>query len=546
VRFRGLPVSPLLGARALGAIAEAGVLKPVLRPDKLARMAASLRFGMGAAAGVSAAAVRDPHAVAVFDERGALTFGELDRRAGAIAAALHAEHGVGPDKPLAVMCRNHGGFVEAMTAASRLGADLLLLNTELPAPQLAQVFEREGRGVAVFDDEFTARFEEAGFRGARVIAWHDDGGDGATGGDATLDSLAASGAKPPRGFAPTRRPKVVILTSGTTGVPKGAPRQPSAGAVVGPIITLIQSMRLHTGEPMLVGPPVFHGFGLAFLGVSLFLRCPAVLARRFDPEETLAAIEQHEAASLVAVPVMLQRILELPDDVRRRYDTSSLRAVCSAGAPLSADLATAFMDEFGDVVFNLYGSTETGFAGLASPADLRAAPGTVGRAPHGVTVKILDDDRREVPAGTTGHVFIGGGMLFEGYSGGGSKEVFDGLMNSGDLGHVDSEGRLFIDGREDDMIVSGGENVFPLEVADVLARHEAVADVAVFGVEDEKFGQRLRAYVVKAGGSDPSEDELKDHVKTNLERYKVPRDVVFVEAIPRNPTGKILRRELPD
>jgi fatty-acyl-CoA synthase len=537
--------------RALGAIAETGVLAPV-RPDKLARMAASLRFGLGAAAGVSAAAARNPRATAVIDERGALTFGELDRRAAAIAAALHAEHGVGPDTPLAVMCRNHRGFLEAMTAASRLGADLLLLNTELPASQLAQVFEREGRGVAVFDEEFAPRFDEAGFGGARVLAWQDDADTGgATGaGDGvsatTLDALAASGAKPPRTFAPTRSPRVVILTSGTTGVPKGAPRHASAGAAVGPMVTLIQNMRLRAGEPMLIGPPVFHGFGLAFLGVSLFLRCPAVLARRFEPEQVLAAIEEHRIASLVAVPVMLQRILELPDDVRGRYDTTSLRAVCSAGAPLSADLAAAFMDEFGDVVFNLYGSTETGFAGLAGPADLRAAPGTVGRAPHGVTVKILDDDRKEVAAGTTGHVFVGGGMLFKGYSGGGSKEVFDGLMNSGDLGHVDSEGRLFIDGREDDMIVSGGENVFPLEVADVLARHDAVADVAVFGVDDEKFGQRLRAYVVSAQGSDPSEDDLKDHVKAHLERYKVPREVVFVDEIPRNPTGKILRRELPD
>jgi fatty-acyl-CoA synthase len=540
MKVPGLPVSPELGARGLRAIAAAGVLAPV-RPDRLARMAASLRFGLGAATGVAAAAVRNPGAVAVIDERGQITYGELDRRAAAIAGALHADHGVGPDKPLAVMCRNHRGFLEAMTAASRLGADLLLLNTELPAPQLAQVFDREGRGVAVLDEEFAPRFDEAGFTGARVLAWHDGEPAGPT-----LDALAASGAKPPRVFAPTRSPKVVILTSGTTGVPKGAPRQASAGAVVGPLVTLMQNMRLRSGEPMLIGPPLFHGFGLAFLGLAVFLRCPVVVARRSDPEWMLAAIGEHRVTSLVAVPVMLQRILELPDEVRERYDTSSLRAVCSAGAPLSADLAAAFMDEFGDVVFNLYGSTETGFAGLAGPQDLRATPGTVGRAPYGVTVKILDDQRAEVPAGTTSHVFVGGGMLFKGYSGGGGKEMFEGLMNTGDLGHVDSEGRLFIDGREDDMIVSGGENVFPLEVADVLARHEAVADVAVFGVEDEKFGQRLRAYVVSAEGSDPSEDDLKDHVKANLERYKVPRDVVFVDAIPRNPTGKILRRELPD
>jgi fatty-acyl-CoA synthase len=204
------------------------------------------------------------------------------------------------------------------------------------------------------------------------------------------------------------------------------------------------------------------------------------------------------------------------------------------------------MDAFGEVLFNLYGTTETGFAAIAGPEDLRAAPGTVGRPPRGTTLRILDDEREEIGPGEVGHVFMGGELVFEGYSGGGGKEVVEGMMNTGDLGHLDHDGRLFIDGREDEMIVSGGENVFPQEVADALAAHDDVADVAVFGVDDKQFGQRLRAYVVAAEGSEPGEDELVAHLRDRVARFKLPREFVFVDEIPRNPTGKVLRRRLEE
>jgi fatty-acyl-CoA synthase len=296
---------------------------------------------------------------------------------------------------------------------------------------------------------------------------------------------------------------------------------------------------------MLVAPPFFHGFGLAYLSLGLMLGSTLVMRRRFDPEATLAAIAEHRVSTLVVVPVMMQRILALPEPVRAAYDTSSLRTVASAGSALPPAVSSGFMDAFGEVVYNLYGSTETGFGGVAGPGDLRESPGTVGKPPYGTRLAILGEDRRELPAGEVGHVFLGGPLVFEGYSGDeDDKEMVDGLMNTGDLGHLDSSGRLHIDGREDDMIVSGGENVFPQEVADVLGRHEGVGDVAVLGVEDEEFGQRLRAYVVPAPGAEPSEEELQAHVKEHLARYQVPREVVFVDDVPRNPTGKVLKAEL--
>jgi fatty-acyl-CoA synthase len=378
-----------------------------------------------------------------------------------------------------------------------------------------------------------------------VLAWHDDAPAGAS----TLDTLAAAAASTPP--TPPSPGRLVILSSGTTGAPKGAPREPSASAALGPLTTILEQIKPRGGDPILIGPPVFHGFGLAFLGVALFVGAPVVLRRRFDPAWALEAVERHRVTHLVGVPVMLQRMLALGGrgSESERADTSSLRAAASAGAPLAPDVATAFMDAFGDVLFNLYGSTETGFASWAGPADLRAAPGTVGRPPRGTTLKVLGDDGRELEPGAVGRIFVGSRLVFDGYAGGGSREVANGLMSIGDVGHRDASGRLFVDGREDDMILSGGENVYPQEVEDALAGHPRLADAAVVGVADPDFGQRLRAFVVRRAhddGSEPiTEAELADYLRERLARYKLPREIVFLDAIPRNPTGKVLKRQLP-
>jgi acyl-CoA synthetase (AMP-forming)/AMP-acid ligase II/NAD(P)-dependent dehydrogenase (short-subunit alcohol dehydrogenase family) len=526
-----------LGRRAIGALREAGGLTPV-PPSRLPTAARALRMGLGPAALVTLGAARHPERAAIADERGEISYGELDRRAGAIAAGLRDEVGVGPGAPLAVMCRNHRGFVEAIAAGSLLGADLLLLGTDFPAPQLAKVLERERPAAVVHDEEFEPLFEGSRFGGERIAAWCDGESD-----RPSLDALAAGPVG--RLARPAERGRLVILTSGTTGVPKSAPRNPELSGALGPVATIFSNIPLRAGEPILVAPPAFHGFGLAFLSLGLMLGTTVVLRRRFEPEETLAAVERHGVNTLVAVPVMLERILRCPPEVRERYDTSSLRAVVSGASALSPSTSAGITETFGDVLYNLYGSTETGFAAIAGPADLRAAPGTVGRPPLGTTLKVLDAERNEAAPGEVGHVFIGGRLVFDGYSGDEApKETVGGLMNTGDLGHLDEEGRLLIDGREDDMIVSGGENVFPQEVGDVLGRHPAVADVALVGVDDEEFGQRLRAYIVAAPGSEPSEEELRSHVKQHLPRFQVPRDVVFVAEIPRTATGKVRARAL--
>jgi fatty-acyl-CoA synthase len=310
-------------------------------------------------------------------------------------------------------------------------------------------------------------------------------------------------------------------------------------------VTLLEAIPYRARETMVVAAPIFHSWGATNAMTGLLLGNTLVLSRTFDPEETLAQIAQHRAQVLAAVPVMLLRIMELPVGVRERYDTSSLRLVPVSGSALSGDLAVRFMDAFGDVLYNLYGSTEVGVVSIASPADMRAAPATAGVPPHGTELRLLDDDDHDVPRGETGRIFVRGPFLFEGYTDGNSKQIIDGFMHTGDTGHLDGAGRLFVDGRDDDMIVSGGENVYPGEVEHAIATHPDVVEAAVIGVPDPEFGQRLKAFVVARPGSSLDADAVRTHVKSTLARYKVPREVELVAELPHNPTGKVVKRDLP-
>ena len=255
-------------------------------------------------------------------------------------------------------------------------------------------------------------------------------------------------------------------------------------------------------------------------------------------------VDEFQADALVAVPVMLQRILELDEETSSKFRAANLKIVTLSGSALPGGLATAWMDRYGDNIYNFYGSTEVAMGSIATPEDLRADPSTAGRPPYGTSVRLVDESGIDVPQGETGRIFISNQMTFDGYTGGGDKESLDGFLSSGDVGHFDADGLLFIDGRDDEMIISGGENVYPAEVEDLIAGHEEVAEVAVAGVEDEKFGQALRAWVVLKQPDSLDETQVRTFVKDNLASYKAPRDVIFLPELPRNATGKILKRSL--
>jgi fatty-acyl-CoA synthase len=516
-------------------LTEAGIIRPI-RPDKLARLAAIFaRWGTSPASASAIAAMLYPDEDALIDERGKLSFSELHRRSNALGHAF-AERGLGPGKGIGIMCRNHRGFIEATLAAAKLGAGVLYLNTMFSGPQLSDVMKREGPEVLVYDEEFEELLGGVDRSIDRVVGWSEDGSD-----DPAVEELIAEGDESDLS-PPSEEARFVILTSGTTGTPKGAQRSSPGG--LGGAAALLGAIPYRSRERMMIAAPLFHSWGFTHLVLSLALSAPIVLRRRFSEEGTLEAVDKHRCEVLAVVPVMLQRIINLPDETLDKYDLSSLRITALSGSALPGELATQWMDRFGDNIYNLYGSTEVAYASIAGPEDLREAPGTAGRPPRGTIVRLYDENGKEVPEGETGRIFVGNDMAFEGYTGGGGKEEVDGLLSSGDVGHFDEDGRLFIDGRDDEMIVSGGENVFPREVEDLLSDHDAVAEAAVIGVEDEKFGQRLKAFVVLAGGKELSEEDVKAHVKKNLAGYKTPREVEFLDELPRNATGKVVKRKL--
>src|SRR3954452_22922484 len=524
-------------AHLVRTLAGAGIIRPT-RPDKIVRIGLALnRWGPPPAAGYTASAIGYPDETAIIDELGQLTFREVHERTNALAHAL-SDAGIVEGDGVAIMCRNHRGFIDATVACSKLGAHGLYLNTAFAGPQITDVVDREKPAAVIYDEEFEELIHDAAVRRKRFIAWHDGGTKPK---DPLLEDLIREGDTSDV-VPPEEKGRVVILTSGTTGTPKGASRkQPES---LDPAAALFSKIPLKAREHTMIAAPMFHSWGFAHFTLGLGLSSTLVLRRKFDPEGTLSACAQHQCTALAVVPVMLQRIMELPPDTIDKYDLNDLRVIAASGSALPGELAVKVMDRFGDVLYNLYGSTEVAWATIATPEDLRAAPGTAGRPPRGTVVKLLDEQGDEVPEGETGRIFVGNEMAFEGYTGGGSKESMGGLLSSGDVGHFDAGGRLFIDGRDDEMIVSGGENVFPREVEDLIAHHDAVDEVAVIGVDDEKFGQRLKAFVVLSDGKSLGEDEIKTLVKDNLAGYKVPREIEFMDELPRNATGKVLKREL--
>jgi fatty-acyl-CoA synthase len=515
-----------------------GLTTPV-RPDRVFGVVGALRHWGRTPAGMYAAnAARYPDGVAVIDERESVTFAEIDRRSSIVAAAL-AEQGVGAGDAVALLARNSSAFIVAMVAVSKLGADVLYANTGFAGPQLGDVLASENAAAIIADDEFSEIVDAHAGERPRLWAWTSDE-------DAPADGIAGLVAAHGDGEAPAlpspgREGRHVILTSGTTGRPKGASRgSPSAlaGAVSG--IALLDAIPYQAGGVTVLAAPAFHAWGWGNLTIAMLMHSTLVMTRRFDPATTLALVEEHRADTLAAVPVMCQRML----DVEASPDTSSLRIVALSGSALAPTLATRFMDRFGDVLYSLYGSTEIAYVSVAGPTDLRAAPTTAGHVLRGVSVRIVDDHNNDVAPGEVGRIFAGSGMSFEGYTSGEDKARLGNLASIGDLGRIGADGRLYVEGRDDDMIVSGGENVFPAEIEDVLHKHSAVSDVVVVGVEDERFGQALVAHVVLRDGEKASADDLRGHVKKQLAGYKVPREVVFHELLPRNETGKVVKREL--
>jgi acyl-CoA synthetase (AMP-forming)/AMP-acid ligase II len=511
---------------AARALLRSGLFSPP-SPAALVRLIGEVsRGGINPYTLLAVAAARWPNRAAIIDDDGTVSYRELQSQTDTLAGQL-LDEGVAPGQAVGVMCRNGRGFVRAVFATALVGADVVLVNTDFRADALASALSAHQIQMMVSDAEFVDRVHAADL--AVMVA------------DVALVNMRKRGPRPKVAAAG----RIILLTSGTTGKPKGVPRTPRMRSAVGVWVTVLDRTRLTTGSRISVAMPMFHGLGLGMLMFTLGLGGTVLTHRHFDAEATLAQASLYRADAFTVVPVVLARILDLPEAARARNPVPALRVVMSSGDRLDPSLAQRFMDSYGDILYNGYGSTEVGIGALATPADLRAAPETVGKPVAGCPVRIFDDNDEPVGPHVTGRVFVGGDLASEGYTGGGAKAVVNGMTSTGDMGYLDGSGRLFIVGREDDMIISGGENVYPRAVENALAEHPDVADNAVVGVSDERFGHRLAAYVVPRPDSNVDEEALREYLQNRVSRFEQPRDIHFLTSLPRNPAGKVLRKDLP-
>jgi len=474
------------------------------------------------------AAVRWPDRSAMIDDDGALSYHELQSKIESLACELYRDD-LGARQEVGIMCRNGRNFVAAVFATALAGADIVLVNTDFRSAALTGALSAHQVTTVFCDNEFAERIRAAG-QSVRII---------------DPSNVETRHGEPRPKVAPSGR--LVLLTSGTTGMPKGVPRMPRISSGVGVGVTILERTRLRVGSRIAVAVPMFHGLGLGMLMLTVSLGGTVLTHRRFDAETTLAQASLQRADAMSVVPIMLARLLDLPRSVRARNPAPSLRAVISSGDRLDPSLARRFMDAYGDILYNGYGSTEVGIGSLATPAELRRAPETVGRPVAGCPVRIYNRNGRPVGPRVTGRVFVGGELTTDGYTGAvvsEAKVVVDGFTSTGDMGYLDNSGRLYIVGREDDMIISGGENVYPRALENALAEHPGIAENAVVGVPDEQFGRRLAAFIVLRPRSGLDEPAIREYLKGKVSRFEQPRDIRIVGSIPRNPAGKVLRKEL--
>jgi len=497
-------------------------------------------LGRGASLGIVSQLNRIalPDKTAIIDRQGELTWSELDRRANRLVHAF-ARLGLRGGDRVALLLRNGRELVECMLAAQKAGIVAAPLNTWAKPKELAATLDQAGPKALVYDVLHADQVRKTGVDGPALVAVGDV--SKAVEDSAPYEELLASRTDAPLLPLTLRRgsPKVIIHTSGTTGTPKGAARD-AAVTGVREFAGLLRVVPLRRDDVILCPAPLFHSFGLLALVAGTLIGATFVLPEKFDPEQALELIEEHAVTAAAMVPIMIRRIVSLPEGTRHRRDLSSLRILLASGAAIPEDVRTAVADMFGEVLYDLYGSTEAGWVAIATPEDMRRKQGTLGRPVQGVEVAVFSPEGDPLQPGEVGEIHVKSSARFEGYTTGEDKPERDGYMSIGDLGHLDEEGYLFVEGRADDMVVVGGENVYPAEIEDVIRGVEGVREVAVAGAKDPDYGQVLMAFVV--GSADP--EEILRACRDQLASFKVPRRVEVVDELPRTATGKVLKREL--
>lgn len=539
---------PRLARSALHLGQRTGLLYQLDARTIRAALEQRLGGGLGLASLFRVHAAGKPDTLALSDERHRLTYAEVDRRIDRVVGELSAR-GVGAGAPIVIALHNRVELIELQAVATRLGGAAVSASWRSTADELAYIVEHSGARALVVEPELARvvldRRSDFARIGANLIVVAAEV-DGAL----SYDALAMHG-RPGTRHDGAEAGAVVIYTSGTTGKPKGAVRSFGRDAHLA-YLDMVAELPVRAGDRHLAICPLYHSTAFGFATITLALGGTVYVERRFDPERCLEALAAEEITTTAMVPTMLHRILALPKGTRDRYDLRSLRAVLSGGAPLSGALARDFAEAYGHILYNFYGATETGINTVATPDELLRAPGTIGHAIVGNEIRILDDEGRELPDGETGELFVRNGMLVRYHRDDGATRAAlrDGFFSVGDLAHRDEHGLFHIDGRKRDMIISGGVNVYPAEVEELLATHPDVREVAVVGAPDADLGEKVVAFVAlrRGGGAStdraPSAEQLVAFARAHLSGPKLPRAVFFLDELPKNPTGKVLKREL--
>jgi len=516
---------------------ESGITWQMFLRELLAAIFLKKREGL---AGVARHhAEKNPEKVAVICQDQKLTYSELYSRSNALAMSLY-ELGLRQGHKISLFSQNSLFIPEISIAVNMLKLSTIPVNWHLKGSELNYILNDAGCDSIIYQEGLRQAVLDSGVPLKNKIVIGSPMGD-----EIPYQKLLVPKANN-IDFAYGDYPQTIVYTSGTTGSPKGAQRTVSTTFML-MITTCIYEFGLKSSDVHLIVCPLYHSAPLIFMILQLVLGSTSVIMPKFNAEEMLSMIEKYRVTTTFVVPYMITELLNQPDSVVKKYDLSSLRGVICAAAPLNPEHKRAFQRRFGKILYEFYGATETGINTVLKPQDIEKKANSVGRILPLNKVKILDENRKEVPPNTQGEIFIKNPFLMNGYYKKESdtrKSMYKNYLSVGDVGMIDHEGFLYITDRKSDMVISGGVNIYPAEIENALLSHPSVKYAAVIGVPDEKWGESLKAFVVKKDGANLTPEELTLYLKDRIASFKIPKSWEFVESLPLTPSGKVLKRAL--
>jgi long-chain acyl-CoA synthetase len=496
----------------------------------------------------------------IFSGERTISYPELQTRVARIVTGLRML-GLKGGVPVAIMLRNDFAFFEVSIAAATLGSPVVPINWHLKADEVAYILADCGAELMVCHSDLLSQIRSGLPKRLQLLAVQTppeiasafgvSSGDarvaeGLTNWDLWRETQALSQVDPPRTVP-------LFYTAGTTGRPKGVRRQPMTPEQMGAmerVGALVYGFNSDVDQTVLLNGPMYHSAPNAYATIALRRGCRIVLQPRFDPEGLLQLIERHRVTHVHMVPTMFVRLLRLPDDVKSRYDLSSLRSVVHAAAPCPISVKQAMIKWWGPVINEYLGATETGITVWHSSQEALAKPGTVGRPIEGSVIKIFGPNGEPCAANEPGEVFMRQTSLsdfaYHGKAKAREEAGREDLISVGDIGYLDEDGYLFLCDRKRDMVISGGVNIYPAEIENALIGMDGVRDCAVFGIPDEEYGERLCACIEPEAGASLTPTAVQDYLRGRLANFKVPKVVQFLDALPREASGKIFKRKLRD